>query len=195
MSCAKFLCRKHPRQQPLRLPMKIKTLRQKIDRLDRRLLQLLNRRTALAAAIGKLKQKRGQRIFAPEREANLLRTLFHKNKGPMRAEALRAIYHEIFSSSRACQREVRVAFVGAEHGRSFQVARGRFGTSTVYRGVKDLKTAGEWLQKGKVEAAIASAAVVYQTLKKIRTLPKGCFICGDFDSSPKNSRGASGELY
>lgn len=145
------------------------------------MLRLLNRRTAHAAAIGKLKQKQGQRIFAPDREAELLRSLFSLNKGPMSAEALRAIYHEIFSSSRACQRVIRIAYWGPETGSAWQLARWRFGASSAYIPVRNMAQVATLFRRKAVEAAVVPSSAYYQALLAKPEATGYGWVCGDFD--------------
>jgi chorismate mutase len=48
-------------------------LRRRVDALDEHLLKVLNERGTLVRAIGALKERRGESIFAPERERELRR--------------------------------------------------------------------------------------------------------------------------
>ena len=65
-------------------------LRAQIDALDARLLGLLNQRAALAHEVGKLKQS--NRVYRPEREAQVLRRILGKNAGPLNKGALLRVY-------------------------------------------------------------------------------------------------------
>lgn len=85
-------------------------LRAKIDALDERLLGALNERAALAAAVGKLKQ--GNRVYRPEREAQVLRGILEKNPGPLGKEALARVYAEIISACRALEQPLAVSYLG-----------------------------------------------------------------------------------
>ena len=85
-------------------------LRAKIDALDERLLGALNERAALAAAVGKLKQ--GNRVYRPEREAQVLRGIIEKNPGPLGKEALARVYAEIISACRALEQPLSVSYLG-----------------------------------------------------------------------------------
>jgi len=50
-------------------------LRVLIDALDLELLNLLNRRAALAHEVGEIKKVEGSAVFRPEREAQVIQTL------------------------------------------------------------------------------------------------------------------------
>jgi chorismate mutase/prephenate dehydratase len=85
-------------------------LRVQIDALDERLLGLLNERARLAHAVGKLKQ--GNKVYRPEREAQVLRRMLEKNAGPLGKEALARVYAEIISACRALEQPLAVSYLG-----------------------------------------------------------------------------------
>ena len=85
-------------------------LRARIDALDERLLAALNERARLAAAVGKLKQ--GNKVYRPEREAQVLRRILEKNPGPLGKEALARVYAEIISACRALEQPLAVSYLG-----------------------------------------------------------------------------------
>jgi chorismate mutase len=77
--------------------------RAKIDSLDRKIVDLLNQRTAMAEEIGRAKTVIGTPILEPRREENVVRNVLLHNKGPMPDEALRRIYENIMKEMRALQ--------------------------------------------------------------------------------------------
>ena len=82
----------------------LRTLRRQIDRLDQRLLSLLNRRARLALRVGALKHRNGRQVFDPKREREILARLRAANAGPLPAAAIAAIYREILKRSRQLER-------------------------------------------------------------------------------------------
>ncbi len=78
--------------------------RKKIDRIDEQLLSLLNQRLALALEIGGIKRRRGERIYNPKREEEVLERLSALNQGPLRKEDLRKIFKTIMVVCRKSQR-------------------------------------------------------------------------------------------
>ena len=66
----------------------IKTLRHRVDSVDRSLLDLLSQRATLVQEIGVIKARNGQSIFVPGRERSLLAGLKAKNAGPLPDEAV-----------------------------------------------------------------------------------------------------------
>ncbi|HET8556402.1 MAG TPA: prephenate dehydrogenase/arogenate dehydrogenase family protein [Gaiellaceae bacterium] len=70
-------------------------LRTEISDLDRRLLELLNRRLELVAAVRDHKDEAGERWIDPEREAELLQALVGANQGPLSERAVRSIFSAV----------------------------------------------------------------------------------------------------
>ncbi|HZC30812.1 MAG TPA: prephenate dehydrogenase/arogenate dehydrogenase family protein [Gaiellaceae bacterium] len=71
------------------------SLRTEISDLDRRLLELLNRRLELVAAVRDHKDEAGERWIDPEREAELLQALVAANEGPLSERAVRSIFSAV----------------------------------------------------------------------------------------------------
>jgi chorismate mutase-like protein len=86
--------------------MTLQLLRRRIDRIDSQLLRLLNRRAGLAIRVGRLKRRRGGRLFDPARERAILRRLAEANGGPLSREAVRALYREILRQTRRVEQSV-----------------------------------------------------------------------------------------
>ena len=83
-------------------------LRQQIDAIDRELLSALNRRAALAKAVGEVKKREGTVAFRPEREAQVIDGLKSVNPGPLMTESVAPIWREIMSACRALETPTRV---------------------------------------------------------------------------------------
>lgn len=134
--------------------MNLQQIRQQIDKIDARLLGLLNQRTRLAEEVGKIKRVSGQAVFAPEREEVLLRSLARKNPGPLDEASLRAIYREILSASRSRQKRLRVGYFGAPGSYCHQAATGRFGSADAYTGCATIPEVFALLQRGETDACV-----------------------------------------
>lgn len=113
--------------------MTLPEIRARIDALDSQLLELLNARADLVHEVGQLKKESGLEIYAPEREEQLLQSLFARNAGRLPEPAVRAIYREIMSASLALEKDLAIAYLGPEATWTHQAARGKFGASVRYR--------------------------------------------------------------
>jgi chorismate mutase len=82
----------------------LKEKRKKIDRIDRKLLILLNQRLRTALEIGKLKRKMDQKIYDPLREKEVLRRLALRNRGPLRRRDLEKIFQTTMEVCRKSQK-------------------------------------------------------------------------------------------
>ncbi len=121
-------------------------VRGEIDSLDQDILALLNRRAALSLEVGAIKAGTKDIIFKPFREKDVLDGLLARSRGPLPAEHLRAVYREIFSSSRALQRPQRVGYLGPE------------GTFSYFAGVEFLGRSVEFSPMPDFEAVFSSVA-------------------------------------
>ena len=73
----------------------LEALRSEISELDRRLLELLNRRLELVGAVRDHKDAVGERWIDPEREAELLQALAAANQGPLSERGVSSIFSAI----------------------------------------------------------------------------------------------------
>ena len=89
--------------------MTIPEHRKVIDKLDAQIVKLLNERTRQVMAIGEIKLKAGEEIYAPNRERAVFHRVCRQNQGPITDESLRAIYREVMSSALSLQKSMTVA--------------------------------------------------------------------------------------
>lgn len=83
----------------------LEQLRKRIDRVDRKILQLLNERASVALRIGALKKKQGLPIFDAKREVAVLRRMIRANGGPLSETAVRGIFRQILLENRRLQKK------------------------------------------------------------------------------------------
>src|SRR6516162_4894190 len=112
--------------------MNIPEHRKAIDKLDAQLVRLLNERTRHVLAIGEIKLKAGEEIYAPHRERAVLHRVCKLNEGPMTHDSLRAVYREIMSSALSLEKSLSIAYLGPEATFTHQAAIRRFGSSLRY---------------------------------------------------------------
>jgi monofunctional chorismate mutase len=85
------------------LLQELKRKRKEIDRIDQKLLILLNQRLRIVQEIGKIKKETGKKIYDPKREKEILEKLKIKNKGPMKEEDLKKVFNIIIKVCRKFQ--------------------------------------------------------------------------------------------
>ncbi len=93
---------------------KLQPLRDAIDQVDRKLVELLNERARLALEVGHLKRADNAPVYRPEREAEVLRKVASLSAGPLTEAALTGVYREVISACRALERPLHVAYLGPQ---------------------------------------------------------------------------------
>src|SRR3954464_15536811 len=83
---------------------RIDELRQQIDDIDARLVQLLSERAACALAIGHEKKLAGLEVYQPSREAEVLAHVQEINRGPLDDEAVKRLFERIIDEARRLER-------------------------------------------------------------------------------------------
>jgi chorismate mutase len=79
--------------------------REQIDDLDRRLVALLNERTAIVEQIGLAKKDAQMAVYEPKREDAVYANIAASNGGPLTNDALQRIFERIMDEMRKIQRE------------------------------------------------------------------------------------------
>lgn len=106
----------------------IDALRNQIDRIDDRLLALLNERAKLAVQIGQQKHHTQATVYTPDREKRILQRLGAATKGPLDATRLRPIFREVMAACRSLEQQLRVACLGPLGTFSHQAVSQQFGS-------------------------------------------------------------------
>ena len=79
-------------------------VRRLIDRLDGRLLTLINARARMALEIGRIKKRRKWPVYDARREAFVLRRVKTANAGPLSDAAVRQVFQTVLAQCRRRQR-------------------------------------------------------------------------------------------
>ncbi len=109
---------------------KLLKIRDRIDAIDDKILELLSDRAKCAEEVGKTKREAGETdlwFYRPEREAQILHRVTKNNIGPLANERITAIFREIISSCLALEQKIKVAFLGPEGTFSQEAANKHFG--------------------------------------------------------------------
>ncbi len=132
----------------------LEELRAEVDRVDREILRLLNRRAELARRIGAVKRTSGLPFYAPHREEALVRRLQAENPGPFPGVAVRAVWKEIISASLALETPLTVAYLGPPATFTHQASLERFGFSARYHPARTIADVFERVEKGKADYGV-----------------------------------------
>jgi chorismate mutase/prephenate dehydratase len=171
--------------------------RAEIDRIDIRIVELLNRRARLAERIGRQKARRNAAVFVPNRERHVLAKVMRANLGPLSGDAIAGIFREIISASRALERPLRVAYLGPEATFTHAAARRQFGGAAVYEAVDSIPEVfsaveGDRVDVGVVPVENSTEGVVAHTLDMFVDSPLK--ICAEIELKIRHcvlARGAS----
>jgi chorismate mutase/prephenate dehydratase len=127
-----------------------------IAKLDRDILQLINRRAEMQRqrlAGGLLDhQDSSQPVTLPVSDCGqTLKPLLQSNPGPLQSDAIRAVFREIFSGCQAVVHTPRVAFLGPNFTYSHLAAIEQFGHSAALVPVGSIAAVFEEVERGQTE--------------------------------------------
>ena len=131
-------------------------LRVRIDRLDARLVKLLEERAEVVEQVGRVKRKGGAASFDPGRERGVRERLALLAKGRFPKPAMEAIFREIISASRSLEEPTRVAFLGRGGSLAHWAALRRFGSSSSFSGFDTGEALLSAIESGDREYAVVS---------------------------------------
>jgi chorismate mutase len=78
--------------------------RERIDVLDRAMLQIMNERVKCANEIGAVKKKLGLPVYVPSREEEVIRNVLEGNRGPLSDAAVRRLFERVIDETRSLER-------------------------------------------------------------------------------------------
>lgn len=126
-------------------------LRTQIDDTDRQLVELLNKRASIVARVGEVKQRDGVPIYAPHREAAVLKKAIELNKGPLPDRTIEGIYRELMSGSFAIEQPLRIGYLGPQGSFSHVASQAHFGSSVSFESVTDIESVFDEVRRGHVD--------------------------------------------
>lgn len=138
-----------PVSTPQALPLA--DLRARIDALDRKLVDVINERSRLVVEVGKHKQRHNIPIYAPHREAQVLKRVLSHNKGPLPPRTVEAIYRELMSGSFALEKPLAIGYLGPAGSYSHLAAVRQFGSSVAFENLHEIKGVFTEVARGHVD--------------------------------------------
>ncbi|MFK7884655.1 MAG: prephenate dehydratase [Phycisphaerales bacterium] len=128
----------------------LSVFRKRIDSLDKRLVKLLNERAGLVVEVGKTKRGSGAPIYAPHREAEVLKRALDANEGPLEDRTIEGIYRELMSGSFAIEQPLRIGYLGPPGSYSHQASVKQFGSSVEYEDLRQIAGVFTEVRRGHV---------------------------------------------
>ena len=138
-------------------PDKLLKLRNEIDGLDRKILDLLAQRAAAALEISTLKSQNGWAVYDPKREREVLGRLADDNKTPLPDASIKKIFGEIISACRAVQKPTTVSFLGPEDTFTHLAAIQHFGRSVAFFPRGNISDVFREVEHGRSEFGVVPA--------------------------------------
>ena len=86
--------------------MDIEDWREKIDEVDRQILELINKRSEFSIKIGEIKTDKEIPIHSPEREKIIMKRMQKENPGPLSDDGVLRIFERIIDESRKSEKDI-----------------------------------------------------------------------------------------
>ena len=158
----------------------LKALRVRIDSIDDAILQLVSERAGIAQQVGRA--KKGEKIYRPEREAQIVRRLRETNPGPLSGETVERLIREIMSACRALEETTRVAYLGPAGTFTQQAVMKHFGHEVEALAEADIDACFHAVETGRADFAVvpvenSTEGAISRTLDLIVASPLK--ICGE----------------
>ena len=132
-------------------PKALDELRDAIDKVDRRLVSILNERADLVVKVGEFKRGTGTPIYAPHREAAVLDKVLGLNQGPLAPRTIEAVYRELMSGSFHLEQPLRIGYQGPTGSFSHVAAVSHFGSSVEYEDLRAIEGVFIEVAQGRVD--------------------------------------------
>lgn len=130
----------------------LKALRARIDGIDDAILKLVSERAGIAQQVGRTKN--GEKIYRPEREAQIVRRLRDTNPGPLSGDVVERLIREIISACRALEQITRIAYLGPAGTFSQQAVHKHFGHEADAIAEIDIDTCFHAVETGRADFAV-----------------------------------------
>lgn len=128
---------------------RLKGLRREIERVDGKILDLLNERAEVALDVAKVKSESGMDFYDPEREARILERMRSNNGGCFPQRALRSVFREIISACRSLEGELNVAYLAPSASYTHLASIDHFGSSIHALPLESIEEVFEAVETGK----------------------------------------------
>jgi chorismate mutase/prephenate dehydratase len=132
----------------------LNTLRQQIDAIDDRILELLNERAGFVIEVGNTKTDSSREYYVPSREKAIYERLIAKNPGPFPENGIRRVFREIISASLSLEQPLKVAFLGPQATFTHVAAMQQFGFSAQLVPQKNIPAIFDEVARGRASYGV-----------------------------------------
>ncbi len=132
----------------------LEKLREEIEEIDKKILELINKRALLALEIGKIKKENHLTLFDPLREKEILEKLKEINNGPLSYPAIANIFKDIISYIRDLEKEIKIAFLGPEGTFTHQAAIKFFGKGSKFIPLPSVESIFQAMENNEVDYGV-----------------------------------------
>ncbi len=135
----------------------LKKLRNTLDNIDNKVLDLLNKRMLTVHKVGAVKAHTGGAIYRPEREKAIidrLELLSNESNGSLNRDAIEALFLEVFAISRNLELPENVAYLGPQGSFTHQAAESRFGAMSAYLPIASITGVFREVANGKAKFGV-----------------------------------------
>lgn len=167
-------------QRALSAQIELGALRARIDAIDDAILKLVLERAGIAQEVGRT--KKGEKIYRPEREAQIVRRLRETNPGPLSGDTVERLIREIMSACRALEETTRIAYLGPAGTFTQQAVTKHFGHDIEALAEADIDACFHAVETGRADFAVvpvenSTEGAIARTLDLIVASPLK--ICGE----------------
>jgi len=157
-------------------------LQKELQRLDREILKLINRRAAATTALLQSSENPTRAVYDPQADELLWKELAERNPGPLPVSAVRGVFRNIISAAKRQVKTQRVAYLGPQYSFTHLAALERFGESADLIPVNSIASVFEEVNRGHADYGLvpienSTDGRIVDTLDMFTRLPLR--ICGE----------------
>ncbi|VAW93616.1 Chorismate mutase I / Prephenate dehydratase [hydrothermal vent metagenome] len=169
------------------MPDTLSKMRARIDDIDASVQELISERAVIAQNVAHAKQKSNDTntvYYRAEREAQVLRMVIERNKGPLQNEEMARLFREIMSACLALEDPMVIGFLGPEGTFTQSAALKHFGHSVQTKPLTTIADVFREVESGEVPYGVvpienSTEGVVNHTLDLFINSP--LFISGEVE--------------
>jgi chorismate mutase/prephenate dehydratase len=153
-----------------------------INRLDKEILKLINKRASLTGKLYEQRPEKKAAIYDPHADDALLQNITESNPGPLPERVVRSVFRDILSAAKSWVKPTRVAYLGPQYSFTHFAALERFGKGADLIPVSTIASVFEEVNRGHADFGLvpienSTDGRVVDTLDMFTRLPLR--ICGE----------------